>query len=80
MPTFLTYTVASGDTLTSIAKRFSTTIESISFWNRATYPSLDPGSNSYAPNLIRRGWKLVLIPGLAVDAFGEQIATPSPKP
>jgi hypothetical protein len=75
MPTFLSYTVVAGDSLTSIARRFRTTGRSIAFWNRATYPSLDPDSTTYSPNLIRLGWKLVLIPGVVAD----ELALPSPS-
>jgi hypothetical protein len=42
LPTFLVYTVRSGDTLTSIAREQGTTARSIAFWNRQRYPSLDP--------------------------------------
>jgi hypothetical protein len=78
MPTFLVYVVAKGDSLNSIAHRFSTTARSIAFWNRATYPSLDPDSETYAPNRIRVGWTLVLIPGLVVNEF--DLPQPSPTP
>ncbi len=67
MPTFLTYTVVSGDNLTSIARGHDTTARSIAYWNRATYPSLDPESDAYAPNRIVVGWRLALIPGTVVD-------------
>ncbi|HEV8546783.1 MAG TPA: LysM domain-containing protein [Candidatus Limnocylindrales bacterium] len=67
MPTFLIYTVVAGDNLTTIAHRFATTGRSIAFWNRASYPSLDPESAGYAPNRLKVGWKLNLIPGVVFD-------------
>ena len=36
------YKVVSGDSLDKIAKKFKTSARSIAYWNRATYPSLDP--------------------------------------
>jgi hypothetical protein len=77
-PSFVTYRVAPGDTLTSIAKRFKTTARSIAWWNRGTYPSLDPESPSYKPNRIEVGWLLVLLPGAVVDENNPP--TPSPQP
>ena len=77
-PTFLPYRVAVGDTLTSIAKRFRTTNRSIAWWNRGTYPSLDPESPTYKPNAIKVGWRLVLLPGQVVDENNPP--TPSPPP
>jgi hypothetical protein len=77
-PSFVTYRVASGNTLTSIAKRFKTTARSIAWWNRGTYPSLDPESPSYKPNRIEVGWLLVLLPGTVVDENNPP--TPSPQP
>jgi LysM domain len=67
MPTFLTYTVVAGDNLTSISHLFQTTGRSIAFWNRTRYPTLDPESSSYAPNRLKVGWTLVLIPGVVFD-------------
>ena len=67
MPTFLIYTVVAGDNLNSIADQFATTARSIAFWSRATYPSLDPESAGYAPNRLKVGWKLNLIPGVVFD-------------
>jgi hypothetical protein len=67
MPTFFVYTVVAGDNLTTIAHRFATTARSIAFWNRATYPSLDPESSGYAPNRLKIGWQLNLIPGVVFD-------------
>jgi Tfp pilus assembly protein FimV len=66
-PTFFSYTVKSGDSLGAIAKRFKTSARSISYWNRATYPSLDPESGSYRPDYVKVGWVIVLIPNAEVD-------------
>jgi len=62
-PTFVTYTVRSGDNLTNIARKFHTTARSIAYWNRATYPTLDPESAKYAPNKLQVGWVLKVLPG-----------------
>jgi peptidoglycan/xylan/chitin deacetylase (PgdA/CDA1 family) len=78
MPTFRTHVVVRGDSLTSIARRFDTTARSIAFWNRSTYPSLDPESESYSPNRIEIGWTLVLIPGAVVDEQALPDRTPVP--
>ena len=66
-PTFLVYTVATGDSLNTIAKKFGTTARSIAFWNRLTYPSLDPESAGYRPNTVRIGWTLMIIPHVIFD-------------
>ena len=66
-PTFRTYEVKPGDTLTSIARRFRTDERSIAWWNRGFYPSLDPESRDYDPNTIRVGWMLVVLPDITVD-------------
>ena len=66
-PTFLVYEVGPGDTLLTIAREFGTTARSIAYWNRSTYPSLDPDSPTYDPGFIRIGWKLLLIPTAVVD-------------
>lgn len=63
-PTFAVHTVASGDNLNSIAKKYGTSARSIAFWNRSTYPSLDPESSAYRPNLLKLGWTLFLIPNV----------------
>jgi peptidoglycan/xylan/chitin deacetylase (PgdA/CDA1 family) len=75
-PSFASYVVARGDTLTSIARRFDTTARSIAFWNRVTYPTLDPESKEYNPNRIQVGWMLALIPGSVFDE--DELPTPSP--
>jgi hypothetical protein len=66
-PTFFIYTVATGDTLVKIGKRFGTSGRSIAYWNRATYPSLDPDSDMYRPDYLAIGWTLSLIPNTEVD-------------
>lgn len=75
-PTFLVYTVKGGDSLNTIAHRFGTTARSIAFWNRSTYPSLDPDSATYRPGLLKIGWTLFLIPNDVVD----EDAIPGPEP
>ena len=77
-PSFFVYTVASGDSLEKIAKHFGTTGKSIAYWNRTTYPSLDPDSGKYRPNYIKVGWKLQLIPNSEVDP--ENLPGESPDP
>ncbi len=71
-PTFAVYTVKSGDNLTTIARQFGTTPRSIAFWNRETYPSLDPESPHYAPNRLQIGWVLRVLPG--------SLYSPPPEP
>ena len=78
LPTFMAYVVKSGDSLNTIAHRFGTTGRSIAYWNRATYPSLDPEAPSYKPNVIRIGWTLVLIPNVVVDE--QTLPEPTPNP
>ena len=77
-PSFETVTVKRGDTLNSIAKKYKTTARSIAWWNRGTYPSLDPESFDYDPSTIRVGWKLVVLRGVVVDDSNPP--TPSPGP
>jgi hypothetical protein len=80
LPTFLVYVVRRGDSLTSIARGFGTKAQSVAYWNRATYPSLDPESSRYDPNTIQVGWALRLIPNVEVDPedLPPGVATPSP--
>jgi nucleoid-associated protein YgaU len=80
LPPFTTYVVKSGDSLTSIARKFKTTGRSIAYWNRVAHPSLDPESAHYNPNSIRRGWVLVLIPGVVFDENSIPQPTDAPEP
>ena len=66
-PTFATYRVRRGDTLDQLAKRFGTTPESLAYWNRARYPSLDPESPAYRPDRIEVGWRLLYLRDSVVD-------------
>ena len=79
-PTFLVYVVRPGDTLSTIANAYGTRAQSLAYWNRATYPSLDPDSSRYDPNTIKVGWTLVLIPFGEVDPedLPPPAATPTP--
>jgi hypothetical protein len=77
-PTFLSYTVKPGDTLNSIAREFDTTGRSIAWWNRGTYPRLDPLGPGYDPNTIRVGWVLLLLPGTVVDDANPPSVPPGP--
>ncbi len=82
-PSFFVYTVVRGDSLLSIGRRYGTTGRSIAYWNRDTYPSLDPDSRDYAPNRIEIGWKLRLIPNVTLDDQGplpSRRPTPIPIP
>ena len=74
-PTFLVYTVRRGDSLNTIAHRYGTTARSIAFWNRSTYPSLDPETAGYRPGLLQVGWTLQVIPNVTFDE--DSLAEPS---
>ena len=60
-----TYTVQSGDTLSSISRATNTSVSDIINLNGPTYPSLF--SN---PNLIYSGWVFILAPGATVPGGG----------
>ena len=79
-PTFFIHVVVSGDNLNKIAKLYGTTGRSIAYWNRATYPSLDPDSGAYRPNYVTVGWRLALIPNVEVDPENLPPAAPSEVP
>jgi hypothetical protein len=66
-PTFLIYQVRPYDALEAIAKRFRTTVDSIGYWNRERYATLDPDSSHYAPGSIQVGWLLQIHPGQTTD-------------
>ena len=77
------YKVKSGDTLTSIARKFKTDARSISYWSRARHPSLDPESSKYSPDRLKAGWTLEIMPGQTYvppedDGESGEIYTPPP--
>ena len=78
-PTFINVVVKADDSLNTIAQQYRTTARSIAWWNRGTYPNLDPEAGpNYSPGHIEPGWVLVLIPGVKVD--DNNPPTPSPGP
>jgi hypothetical protein len=82
-PTFALYTVARGDTLTSIARHFKTSGRSVAYWNRASYPSLDPEGAHYNPNNLQVGWVLQVLPGqeyVPPEDDGESGEEVTPRP
>ena len=77
-PTAFIYVVKAGDSLVMLGHRFKTTGRSIAYWNRKTYPSLDPDKSTYNPNHLEIGWKLTIYPGLIDnDGNGTPDATPT---
>jgi hypothetical protein len=79
-PTFALHKVVRGDTLTKIAKRYKTTGRSIAYWNRDTYPSLDPESAKYDPDRLEVGWVLRILPGQIHEAPLDEGETPELTP
>ena len=76
-PGSLVYTVVRGDSLSLIAVAFDTTWQSLVYWNRERYPSLDPAQPGYNPNRIEVGWQLVVWPGVVI-AYNPPLPTPTP--
>jgi hypothetical protein len=78
------YTVVRGDTLVRIGKRFGTTGRSVAYWNRDTYPSLNPESPDYEPDGIQVGWVLRILPNQEYvpppdDGESGEDVTPAPS-
>ena len=63
----LTYTVQPGDTLSSIARDWGTTVAQLQAWNGEAHPSLISD-----PNTLQAGWDLIV--------SGDPQATPVPTP
>jgi hypothetical protein len=83
-PEFTLHKVVRGDTLTSLAREYKTTGRSIAYWNRDEYPSLDPESPDYAPDNLKRGWVLRILPGVEYtpppdDGETTEEVTPEPE-
>ena len=64
------YWVVGGDTLASIARRYSTSVEQLQAWNASRYPSL-----ASEPGTLIVGWQLVVagVPGVT------PLPTPTPR-
>jgi peptidoglycan/xylan/chitin deacetylase (PgdA/CDA1 family) len=74
------YVVQPGDTLSAIARRFSTTVDAIGTWNAGRYPSLDPSRPTYDPNRIGVGWVLWIAPGMTAEETGPPSPSVGPSP
>lgn len=79
-PTFATYVVVRNDSLLGIAKKFGTTARSIAYWNRRTYPTLDPEAAGYDPNRLQAGWVLRILPGREYERPLDEGESPDPEP
>lgn len=66
-PLGTTYTVQAGDTLSSIARAWGTSVQQLQTWNAERYPSL-----ATDPSTIQSGWVLIVA--------GDPNATPVPTP
>jgi peptidoglycan/xylan/chitin deacetylase (PgdA/CDA1 family) len=71
--------VARGETLSLIARRYASTWQSVVYWNRDRYPSLNPTSATYDPNALQVGWTLVVWPAVVVP-FNAPMPTATPRP
>jgi peptidoglycan/xylan/chitin deacetylase (PgdA/CDA1 family) len=77
-PGATTYTVRSGDTLTSIGRMWGVTVTQLQAWNSATYPSL-----AGDPNSVKVGWVLVVSSdpdATPLPAPTPPLSTPAPPP
>jgi peptidoglycan/xylan/chitin deacetylase (PgdA/CDA1 family) len=70
-PGVTTYTVRAGDTLSSIARAFGTTVTQLQAWNAEAHPSLISD-----PNTLEAGWVLVV----SGDPNATPVATPVVTP
>jgi peptidoglycan/xylan/chitin deacetylase (PgdA/CDA1 family) len=67
-PESTTYTVQGGDTLSSIARAWGTTVSQLQAWNADRYPSLGDD-----PNSLEAGWVVIV----AADPGATPLATPT---
>jgi peptidoglycan/xylan/chitin deacetylase (PgdA/CDA1 family) len=73
------HTVQAGDTLYRIAAAYETSWQSLVFWNKDSFASLNPDDPSYDPGRIEIGWVLLLQPGVVVAYEPGPGATPQPS-
>lgn len=78
-PGSVAYAALRGDSLSLIAARFGTTWQSLVYWNRDRYPSLDPAQSGHDPNRLEVGWQLIVWPGGGV-AYNPPLPTPTLRP
>jgi len=76
-PSGTTYTVRGGDTLSSIARAWGTTVQQLQAWNSAAHPSL-----ASDPNTLQAGWILIVAgnPGTTPLPTTAPTAAPTPSP
>jgi LysM repeat protein len=70
-----TYTVRGGDTLSSIARAWGTTVAQLQAWNGASYPSL-----VIDPNTLEVGWILVVAGDPGTTPLPTAVPTAVPTP
>ncbi len=76
-PSGTTYTVRGGDTLSSIARAWGTTVQQLQAWNAGAHPSL-----ANDPNTLQAGWVLTVAgdPGTTPLPTTAPTAAPTPPP
>ena len=70
-----TYTVRSGDTLSSIARAWGTSVAQLQAWNANAYPSLLTD-----PNTLQAGWILIVAGDPGTTPLPTLAPTPAPPP
>ena len=70
-----TYTVRGGDTLSSIARAWGTTVAQLQAWNTEAHPSLVTD-----PNALEEGWMLIVSDDPAATPLPTLAPTPVPTP
>jgi peptidoglycan/xylan/chitin deacetylase (PgdA/CDA1 family) len=76
---FTSHVVQAGDTLYRIAATYETSWQSLVFWNKDRFASLNPDDPSYDPGRIEIGWVVVLQPGVVLAYEPGPGATPRPS-
>jgi peptidoglycan/xylan/chitin deacetylase (PgdA/CDA1 family)/LysM repeat protein len=72
-PEHATYTVRGGDTLSSIARAWGTTVTQLQAWNADRYPSLVD-----EPNVLQAGWLLIVAADVGATPVATSTAAPPP--
>ena len=74
-PAGVSYVVRSGDTLSSIARAWGTTVQQLQSWNAGHYPSL-----ASDPNTLEAGWVLIVSGDPDTTPLSTVAPTPTPTP